>query len=357
MIFHKEANMDRTNKSSKARERRLRAKYRRNLRAAVILCLVIGLAAGFALGRLTAPAAAPVMAQPTPTVSAEPEATATPEAEEPTPTPEVVVQLPTAEPTAEPTAAPTSTPEPEVRVTTVPFGESQDITVQVHADGSLRKENDALSYETMNFSLRITRYLSNAYYQETYGSTHQLDGTQTGVEFELLLNDYMGAQTIDPNRLLPSVSVENAAGVVVPGYRLTDAEISGSDDFTMTTNVPMLIYKRFDYSAAQGDMQYMVVTSYVNGVANVYKFELGAPVDSTPEPEVVYSVLAAGAKGDEVQALQQRLIELGYLAEGAADGDYGAKTADAVRAAQTAFGMTADGIASNEFQQKLFAAN
>ena len=346
--------MDRTKQSSKARERRLRAKYRKNLRIAIVLCLVIGLVLGFVLGRYTAPkAAAPSMVAATPTPAAEP--TDEPAGAEPTADAEVgsYVQLPTAEPTAEPTAAPT--PEPEVQVEVVPFGSTQNLTVQVHADGSVRKENDALSYETMNFSLRVTRYLSPEYYQETYGSTHQLDGTQTGVEFELLLNDYMGSQVIDPNKLFPSISVETASGDVELGYRLTNAEISGENNFTMTTNVPTLLYKRFDYSASVGNMTYMVVTTYVDGVAHAYKFELGAPVNSTPEPEIVYSALAAGSKGDEVMKLQQRLIELGYLAEGSADGDFGSKTADAVRAAQTAFGMTSDGIASNEFQHQLYS--
>lgn len=45
--------------------------------------------------------------------------------------------------------------------------------------------------------------------------------------------------------------------------------------------------------------------------------------------------------------------DLGCL-ENTADGSYGPKTADAVSAAQQAFGMEADGIASALFQARLY---
>ena len=53
-----------------------------------------------------------------------------------------------------------------------------------------------------------------------------------------------------------------------------------------------------------------------------------------------------GATGDEVTKLQNRLIALGYLS-GGADGVYGQKTANAVKAFQRAAGLTADGIAGS----------
>ena len=60
--------------------------------------------------------------------------------------------------------------------------------------------------------------------------------------------------------------------------------------------------------------------------------------------------------GEAVEKLQNRLIELGYLAEGSADGAYGNMTYTAILKAQKAFGMTEDGIATPAFQEKLFAA-
>ena len=57
-------------------------------------------------------------------------------------------------------------------------------------------------------------------------------------------------------------------------------------------------------------------------------------VTPAPVPEITpnkaYHNLAQGAKGAEVRKLQERLIELGYLPEGAADGAYGRQTYNAV---------------------------
>ena len=68
-----------------------------------------------------------------------------------------------------------------------------------------------------------------------------------------------------------------------------------------------------------------------------------APVPSiTPNPK--YHNIGMGAKGAEVRKLQERLIELGYLEEGSADGAYGRKTANAVKSFQYYNGLTQDGI-------------
>ena len=56
------------------------------------------------------------------------------------------------------------------------------------------------------------------------------------------------------------------------------------------------------------------------------------------------STLYNGSRGEEVKALQQKLIVLGYL-EGTADGIFGNKTEKAVRRFQWKNGMTADGLA------------
>ena len=53
---------------------------------------------------------------------------------------------------------------------------------------------------------------------------------------------------------------------------------------------------------------------------------------------VAYADLARGSKGDKVLALQQALIIEGYL-NGKADGDFGKKTEDAVKAFQRANGL------------------
>lgn len=64
--------------------------------------------------------------------------------------------------------------------------------------------------------------------------------------------------------------------------------------------------------------------------------------------------LQKGDKGDDVVALQKRLIELNYLS-GSADGDYGNNTKSAVELFQKEAGLSATGIADAETQQALYA--
>ena len=67
-----------------------------------------------------------------------------------------------------------------------------------------------------------------------------------------------------------------------------------------------------------------------------------------------YHNLAMGAKGKDVRKLQEKLIELRYLPEGAADGAYGRQTYNAVKKFQYYNGLTADGIAGRKTQTNLF---
>ena len=71
---------------------------------------------------------------------------------------------------------------------------------------------------------------------------------------------------------------------------------------------------------------------------------------ATPEPD--NGILKVGSTGSDVKALQNKLIELGYLS-GKADGVYGSKTAAAVKAFQRASKLTADGVAGEKTISKL----
>ena len=74
----------------------------------------------------------------------------------------------------------------------------------------------------------------------------------------------------------------------------------------------------------------------------------------TISPNPKYHNLSQGDRGDDVRALQERLIELGYLPEGAADGAYGGQTRNAVRRFQYYNGLQVDGIAGRATQTNLF---
>ena len=69
-----------------------------------------------------------------------------------------------------------------------------------------------------------------------------------------------------------------------------------------------------------------------------------------------YTRLESGATGDDVLALQNRLIQLGYLT-GTADGKYGTQTQNAIKLFQKALSISQTGIANVSLQEKLYAAN
>ena len=69
---------------------------------------------------------------------------------------------------------------------------------------------------------------------------------------------------------------------------------------------------------------------------------------------VSFEEATIGSKGEYVKNLQQALIDQGFLS-GAADGQFGKMTAEAVKKAQAAFGMEATGIADSAFQNKLYS--
>lgn len=72
-----------------------------------------------------------------------------------------------------------------------------------------------------------------------------------------------------------------------------------------------------------------------------------ATVDLSPTitPNKSYKTLQMNNRSDNVKKMQQRLIELGYLDDGDADGAFGRQTYNAVRAFQKANGLNVDGIA------------
>ena len=111
------------------------------------------------------------------------------------------------------------------------------------------------------------------------------------------------------------------------GYQLIDAEIAGLTGITLQPGQTQTIYKRFVYNEGE-DMRYMVVKYYVGGQEQkaYFKLEVG-------EEAITYESLTNGSRGDAVQSLQERLVELGYL-DDTADGIFGANTANAIRAAQ-----------------------
>lgn len=65
----------------------------------------------------------------------------------------------------------------------------------------------------------------------------------------------------------------------------------------------------------------------------------------TITPNYRYESIDFGDSGNAVRKLQNKLIELGYMPKGSADGAYGYQTYNAVKAFQKANGLSADGVA------------
>lgn len=98
--------------------------------------------------------------------------------------------------------------------------------------------------------------------------------------------------------------------------------------------------------------------------AELPHFELDATATPSPSPTAVpkptitpnaqYSNIEYGDRGANVRRLQERLIELGYLPEGSADGAFGYQTNRAVRAFQSRNGLRADGVAGMSTLTRLY---
>lgn len=376
----------RQHSSDRVRIRKLRAKYRKRMWIVGIIFLIIGLVLGVFLGKflfegkgdIVEPAMTYVEGTPLPTIVPAPvEPTATPMAILPTQVPAAATAEPaaqtaadpavqaTAEPVAQtanenytislPEAEATATPVPVTTVkATVPFGESYTFTTQIKGDGSARIGEGADAYETISFTLTMKNYMRPADFANKYSNKYKLQGTEAGAGFELILNDYTGAATIVPQNVI-KIGFESASGNTTElGYQLMDAEIAGNFGIVVNTNTPKMLYKRYVYSNAGEQMEYLAVSCYNNGKIEKILFELEPEIVVTPTPAIVYDTLQKGNKSDAVADLQARLIELGYL-DGKADGDYGGKTVTAVKTAQKVYGMQETGVADNAFQQRLFA--
>ena len=81
-----------------------------------------------------------------------------------------------------------------------------------------------------------------------------------------------------------------------------------------------------------------------------------ATVEALPTltPNKAYKNIEYGDRGNDVKKMQERLIELGYLPEGSADGAFGYQTNNAVKAFQGANGLNRDGVAGPATLTRLY---
>lgn len=391
------------------RIRKLRAQYRKRMAIVAVIALVVGMVLGVIvdqklINRKDAPTVVvlpEVTATPDPEPTEVPEAPeteapeATPEAPEATEPPEdeggeiedngdtdeggdeapagdegdegddkesytiameapTMTPVPTATPEPTPTVEPTPAPGPTV-LAVVPFGESYSFDAQITPDGYARyKIEEGEPFETLRFTLTMREYLLPSDYATRWGTKYKLKGTEAGAGFDLTLGDYTGTATIIPQNILTVVLQSESGDTKNPGFQMTDAEINGQTNVDIRSNATKTFWKRYTFSNAGEPMEYLSVSACVNGAVQTVLFELKSDIVPTPDPQELYTTLTRGDKSDAVLDLQKRLIDLGYLS-GTADGNYGEKTQNAVRAAQKYFGMEENGTATPDFQARLYA--
>ena len=111
------------------------------------------------------------------------------------------------------------------------------------------------------------------------------------------------------------------------------------------------VFQRYNSLAEDGVAGYDTQVKLYSLTAVTYTGDIaGGTVDT-------FTTLRKGMSGDQVKQMQDRLIALGYLSPGSADGYYGTATAEAVYAFQKANGLVRDGIAGQKTLNKLFSAS
>ena len=258
---------------------------------------------------------------------------------------------------------PTPTPTPATVI--VPFGETYEFSTQIKSDGTARiTAQEGETFETIRFALTMVDHMLPSDFAAKWGSVYKLKGTEAGAGFQLLLKDYVGTTAIVPQNIIKIVFQSESSNTENPGFQLMDAEIGGQTDVALTSNVSKTLWKRYTFTNAAEELKYMVVTAYIDGDPRTIYFELKSSVLPTLDPKDIYRSLTLRDKGDDVVELQRRLIELGYLSAYSEfyghelrndDGLFGEETFKAVRTAQEAYGMDKSGIATPEFQAKLFS--
>ena len=241
----------------------------------------------------------------------------------------------------------------------IPMGEVYTFDTEIVLGGTPRYDGSLSEFDTVSMSIALTDYLTPDYFVDKYSTQYKLTGSEAGAALEMNLLDNSGNQIINPQDMI-EICFESEAGEVARGFQLMNAEIAGDYGVPLVSGAAQTYYKRFAYTE-DPEMAFLTLTHYVGGQAVKVYFSLEpAPETETEtEPEttaeaVTYPVLETGMRGDDVQKLQARLIELGYL-EGEADGIFGGMTAAAISAAQEDGGMEAIGIADDAFQQYIFS--
>lgn len=250
---------------------------------------------------------------------------------------------------AVPTAIPVSTPTP----TTTPITPENVIVIRAGSMGEVVRRLQARLQELGYYTSRLDGvYLTDDIeavraFQSANGL--KVDGkagyeTQTALYSDSAIRGNANITTDSSSALVSTLRYgsEGAEVTTLQNRLIALGYLAGSADgkFGRDTKAAVIAFQKANQLDADG-----VVGTDTS--ARLYASNVVSNTVSTTE------TLRVGAVSDAVRDMQNRLITLGYLENGQADGKFGVKTSLALIAFQKANGLTADGIAGTKTFAKL----
>ena len=264
----------------------------------------------------------------------------------PAPT-EVATNEPTAAPTQAATAAPTAAPTQDTFVTIKKGSSGSTVKAIQKKLISLGYLNDTADGAFGNKTLNAVKAFQNA---RGLTATGEVDRTTYDALMSGSTATATTAPTATPTAAAYTEVSRGSTGDEVKKLQKRLTELGFYRGSTQGTFGALTESALMDFQSAAG----LTRSGKLDASTYAIIYSTSAPYKESEDGD--YNELKSGDTGDDVKTLQKRLIELGFLS-GSADGAYGAKTAAAIKAFQTACSLTADGVASIETQEYLYASD
>ena len=209
------------------------------------------------------------------------------------------------------------------------------------------------------------------WYQVTYnGKTGWVMGNYvhvlTNAEYEAIKGTPTPVPTATPMATINPSDFSDLAMTTSDRVRIRASASMSGKELTMVYNTGTVLTYLGSYTAPTAsnpyywyNVKYQGVTGWMCGdyVRVLTKTEKAA-YQQTGDPDspqqATYRTLSKNSTGEDVTRLQQKLVELGYLAADQVSGVYLSSTETAVIAFQRAKGLTVDGIAGSKTQHALY---
>ena len=261
------------------------------------------------------------------------------------------------------TASPTPTPTVKIPEQSLKSGDKGDDVKTV------QKRLKELGYYRSTIDGKMGKDTVKALKQFQEDNKLEADGVAGKATYALLFSDTVLPKGVTPSPVPTATPSPKAAATAIPSWPTLRKNDSGNDVAQLQEALIQLGYMSGTADGNYGAKTVEAVKAFqkANGLTadgtageqtqrvlyggNAKKGSVTATPKATATPapgkEQNSDVLKVGSTGNDVKSLQKQLIELGYLS-GTADGIYGRKTAEAVKAFQKASKLSADGVAGEK---------